>query len=152
MHKSKEDYKAYRRRWSKTPKGKLAAKRNATNRKRWAVRNRPAIRALQKRWRDKVKLEALTHYSAPIPICACCGEPVIAFLTIDHKDGDGAAHRRSLRASSKIGGTGFYFWLKKNGWPPGFQALCYNCNIGKRNGSECPHKLLAANHQLTKIE
>ncbi len=32
-------------------------------------------------------------------------------------------------------------WLKANNFPPGFQTLCHNCNIGKhRNKGICPHK------------
>jgi hypothetical protein len=48
----------------------------------------------------------------------------------------GNKHRR------QIGGCGyFYRWLRKNGFPPGFQVLCYNCNQGKAlGGGVCPHQ------------
>ena len=68
--------------------------------------------------------------------CACCGEAQVLFLTIDHVNNDGAAHR------SKIGNgsSNLYTWLIKNGFPERFQVLCSNCNLGKHlNGGVCPH-------------
>lgn len=71
--------------------------------------------------------------------CACCGESEMAFLSIDHVNNDGAEMRRDGVHSS--GGTAFYQWLVKSGFPPGFQVLCMNCNVGKhRNGGVCPHQ------------
>lgn len=76
-------------------------------------------------------------------ICACCGEAEPLFLQIDHVNNDGADHRRELGydGNGKGGSTRTMFWLKANGFPPGFQILCANCNHGKaRNGGVCPHK------------
>jgi hypothetical protein len=57
------------------------------------------------------------------------------FLTVDHINNDGAAHRKKV-VSAKL-----YTWLEENRFPVGFQILCYNCNMGKaRNGGICPHK------------
>jgi len=68
--------------------------------------------------------------------CACCGTREALFLTIDHIENDGACHRRRVGFS-----TGFLKWLKRNGYPKGFQVLCSNCNHGRhRNGGTCPHK------------
>jgi len=69
--------------------------------------------------------------------CACCGETEPKFLSIDHINNDGAKHKRefNLRTGDEV-----YRWLVKNGFPPGFQVLCMNCNWGKRfNGNVCPH-------------
>lgn len=72
-------------------------------------------------------------------ICACCGETQPMFLGIDHVENDGAELRK--RGVQPRGGTQFYQWLRKNGFPSGYQVLCMNCNIGKhRNGGVCPHK------------
>ena len=71
--------------------------------------------------------------------CQCCGESELMFLTIDHINQDGANHRRELGPSML--GFRFYRWLKQQGFPPGYQVLCYNCNCGSfRNGGICPHK------------
>jgi len=84
--------------------------------------------AYQRQWRQQV----LNHYGRQ---CACCGEANELFLTIDHVNNDGSAHRK------EIGQSAIYRWLVRNGFPPGFQTLCYNCNLGKRvNGGVCPHR------------
>lgn len=71
--------------------------------------------------------------------CACCGESEPTFLTIDHLHNDGAEMRRN--GTHSRGGSAFYQWLRKSGFPAGFQVLCMNCNIGKhRNGGVCPHQ------------
>lgn len=71
--------------------------------------------------------------------CNCCGETESLFLSIDHIDNNGAEERRSgLYAGS---GYGFYRWLRKSGFPPGYQVLCMNCQVGKhKNGGVCPHQ------------
>ena len=70
---------------------------------------------------------ALTHYGAR---CSYCGEYIEPFLTIDHMNNDGAEHRRKLRAGGH-GGHEPCAWLRKNGYPVGFQILCFNCNAAK---------------------
>lgn len=81
----------------------------------------------------RTKLEALNHYGGVK--CSCCGEGIIQFLSIDHINGGGNAHRRENKIRS------IYRWLKRNGYPAGFQVLCHNCNHGKfLNGGICPHE------------
>lgn len=90
------------------------------------VRNR---KAHQKRnLRDKI--QAFARYGKA---CLCCGESNHECLTLDHKDNDGAAHRRQLK------GKPIYRWLRQNKYPSGFQVLCWNCNKAKHFGS-CPHE------------
>lgn len=87
-----------------------------------------------------VRLEALAHYSQGSMACACCGERELAFLTFDHVQRDGAAHRKQMGAKTRgFGNTAW--WLKKHQYPQGIQVLCYNCNCGReRNGGVCPHQ------------
>jgi len=101
----------------------------------WARANRERIAQRAKERR----LEALRRYSStPEPSCACCGEVMLAFLTFEHIGGGGGQHRR------ETGGGGFLSWLRTNGYPPGFEVLCMNCNLGRRvNGGICPHDELA---------
>jgi hypothetical protein len=71
-------------------------------------------------------------------VCACCGEVEPAFLTIDHMNNDGAAHKREFQLHT---GEQMHRWLARNGFPAGFQVLCMNCNWGKRNNyGVCPHQ------------
>lgn len=79
--------------------------------------------------RDIVKESVFSHYGRN---CMCCDEDQLEFLQIDHIDGGGVTHRKSIRKD-------FYTWLKDEKFPVGFQTLCANCNMGKRlcNGV-CP--------------
>jgi len=88
---------------------------------------------LLKRRREEQKKRAYQAYGGK---CTCCGEPNWKFLTFDHVNNDGAAHRR------KIGKNRLYEWLEKNGYPKdGFQLHCWSCNLGKyHNNGVCPHK------------
>ena len=78
----------------------------------------------------KVKLEAIEHYGGK---CACCGEKVVEFLTIDHKGGGGNKQLKSINGAISS-------WLKKHNWPKGFRVLCYNCNCAIGFFGYCPHK------------
>jgi hypothetical protein len=67
--------------------------------------------------------------------CACCGQSELIYLTIDHINGGGNAHAREIGR-----GVALYRWLRRYGFPEGFQVLCANCNHGRaRNGGICPH-------------
>jgi hypothetical protein len=145
----------YMREWIQTEAGKEYKRDRNEYMKEWRKQNPEKFHNTQKRAYQAVRLEALQHYSGKeVPDCRCCGETMIEFLHIDHTKGDGAAHRREIGMAQgimtaeqrkahdvKIAGNGFVYWLKKNGWPEGFQVLCANCNLGKRIGKYCPHEL-----------
>ncbi len=89
------------------------------------------IKLLQSKMRNMAyKMQVIQGYGNQ---CACCGENNSAFLTIDHINGGGSAHRRT---------TGhFYRWLIKNNFPKdNLQLLCMNCNWAKRFLGQCPHQ------------
>lgn len=100
-----------------------------------------AIRAVEsaktKRNQDRCRDEVFAAYGGYK--CRCCGESERLFLSIDHVENNGAEERKSgLYRSS---GTAFYLWLRKSGFPPGYQVLCMNCQVGKhKNGGVCPHQ------------
>lgn len=84
--------------------------------------------------RRDLRLAALQAYGGPEPACNCCGETIPQFLALDHINGGGHKQRKEL------GGGGYWTWLRRNGYPPGFQILCHNCNFGRQiNGGVCPH-------------
>lgn len=68
--------------------------------------------------------------------CSCCGETTPSFLTIDHKNNNGAEHRRSIGRC----GNNLLLWIKKNNFPSEFQILCWNCQWGKKLAGTCPHQ------------
>jgi len=75
----------------------------------------------------KLKLAILSYYSKGTLVCAHCGETDLRVLQIDHIDGNGNEHRRTIGGSGKV----FYRWLKQQEYPKGYQVLCANCNIRK---------------------
>ena len=96
------------------------------------------ILARKREYSRRVRLEVMTQYCGGEPKCACCGERVFEFLTLDHKNGDGAEHRRELKTKNT---EALCRWAKAHGYPPTLQVLCWNCNCGRRvNGGVCPHK------------
>jgi hypothetical protein len=82
------------------------------------------------KWARKVRLDAIRAYGG---FCQCCGETELQFLAIDHIYGGGTLHRKT------IGKQMIFSWLRKNGYPEGFQVLCHSCNLAKGFYGECPH-------------
>ena len=74
--------------------------------------------------------------------CRWCGQGDIDVLCVDHIDNSGAAHRKAQRG---LTGDSMYKWLVRNGYPSGYQILCFNCNTKKellyrrslREGASC---------------
>lgn len=87
------------------------------------ARYKSSYLAQSRRKRASLKQLILDHYG---DICAYCGST--DNLQIDHIDGNGAAHRKEMHI---VAGNGTYAWLKKNGFPEGFQVLCKCCNGAK---------------------
>lgn len=68
--------------------------------------------------------------------CVCCGELEERFLTIDHINGCSKEQRKLEGQGSQL-----YQFLKTRNYPPGYQVLCFNCNMGReKNGGICPHQ------------
>lgn len=97
-------------------------KRLDTNKRRWAA----------------IRSEMILAYGGQ---CQCCGESTQEFLTLDHINGDGAAHRKQFKND---------YWkmfreMSRLGWPKDkYRLLCMNCNhaMGRRNNPDglCPHE------------
>jgi len=87
-------------------------------------------RAAKRRFAYKQRNAVLSAYGGA---CSCCGEDQYEFLAMDHVDGGGTKHIKSLTISLAE-------YLYKNNYPPGFQVLCHNCNLAKGFYGNCPHK------------
>lgn len=124
---------------------------NQETRRAWAIRNTPHLVAKARAWEKdnpgkvnarkraagaRVKREAIDAYGGK---CACCGITDLVFLTIDHVERNGAAHRRELFGAYAGGGERFYRWLRRNNWPEGCRVLCWNCQHATFRGT-CPHQ------------
>lgn len=107
--------------------------------KTWKEENKDWVIKDSKKYRDKLKLDALMAYSNNDVKCDCCGERQLDFLCLDHINNDGAKERESRNYLA-----GIYKWVKKNNYPKnaGLQVLCFNCNMSKRiNNGICIHKI-----------
>jgi len=114
-------------------KSKEAALRcRRKNSKRWYQERikRPGYKEKQHKWskdfRERQRTLVLEHYGNK---CACCGEIIRCFLTIDHKNNDGRKHRKHSDS-----------WIIKHHYPEDLQILCWNCNWGRRMFGVCPHQ------------
>jgi 5-methylcytosine-specific restriction endonuclease McrA len=89
-----------------------------------------------KRTNTIIKIEVLQHYGNGT--CAYCGERSTDKLNIDHMDGQGKRHREHMKANGMSLGTGnqLYYWLRRTGYPEGYQVLCRHCNHAKNNLSD----------------
>jgi 5-methylcytosine-specific restriction endonuclease McrA len=127
----KEKKKQYQLKYKSKPGIKeYYAKKN----REWIAKNRDKYNQAKSKYRFKVKLEVLMHYSKGSLSCAICGyNEDIDALCLDHINDDGAAHRKELGCSSRNdkGGTTIYERFKAKGPFEGLQVLCFNCNAIK---------------------
>ena len=135
---NKEKMHKYRKKWRDKNKEKLKKDVNE-----WRKENPEKYRITHNKnsrdERERKRMKILIHYGGNPPKCACCGETIIKFLTVDHINNDGAKHRKEIY--TKSWGGDITRWLTKNNYPEGFRILCWNCNCGRaHNGGICPHK------------
>lgn len=97
-------------------------------------------------YRDKLRREVIDAYGGA---CACCGETELGFLTVDHPNNDGAAHRLAL-VGVRRAGNHFYQKLRMAGFPPGLRVLCWNCNCARATLGVCPHELARGQDTASK--
>lgn len=88
---------------------------------------RPKMRQYTTESNARRKLEVIQAYGGH---CACCGTEYLPHLTVDHIDGGGTQERRSST-------TNLYARLRAEGFPPGYQVLCFNCNFAKWAQGAC---------------
>lgn len=95
----------------------------------------------KKKWqatcRRNIKVEVLTYYGGGSAKCKCCGEAAVEFLTLDHVAGDGNIERRNGWRAGRL-----WYRLKREGFPPGYRVLCFNCNCARGAFGTCPHEFL----------
>ena len=119
------------------PSGYQVLCHNCNSLKSWPART-SVKRAAKFRLEDALKEETISAYSDGSNRCNGCGRDDIRLLGLDHPAMDGAAHRRSLNV---IGGKQMYRKLRADGFPPGYQILCFSCNLAdylERKSKERP--------------
>jgi hypothetical protein len=88
-------------------------------------------------WREMYKARRVSVLEAYGGKCACCEEPTMEFLGIDHTSGNGAEERSALG-----GTTGVYrkLFAALPALSPGYRVLCHNCNCARGYYGYCPHE------------
>jgi hypothetical protein len=95
-----------------------------------------ASRSINKTYRDRVRLTVLGHYGKDgIPMCRCCNEARIEFLSLDHIKGGGREDRERHTNSQQL-----QIHLIRDGFPEGYRTLCHNCNMSLGIYGYCPHE------------
>ena len=134
----KERTKKYKKKYMQRPYVKAKLKQYLIE---YREKNRPKLRERIKEDSLNVKEEVLGHYSkklsnSDVPCCNCCGEhEFLIFLSIDH-----ITDRKNVTHGKGYTGTQLYRYLRRNGYPSGYQVLCINCNSAKSDSGICPHK------------
>ena len=102
---------------------------------KWQAENKDRRRDINATWRWKARLKIIDAYGGE---CACCGELIPEFLSIDHVKNDGYVKRLNGEQS----GAALYKKLEKLGYPKDdYQLLCMNCNFAKGHFGFCPHEI-----------
>ena len=114
--------------------------------KPWVPRNwdeptRAKRRATERKRKQRRRIQVLSHYcGGNPPFCACCKDPNVEFLCLDHTDGGGNIHRQSIsKSGKKCLGSFMFEWIVINDFPDGFRVLCHNCNSSISLYGYCPH-------------
>lgn len=115
-----------------SPLGRHLPETKARLQAEYRDRHRDTLRQKQRDKRRRLKQETLDVYGNT---CAHCGFSDPRALQVDHIDNSGAVERRSL-GGKNFSGWRFYDWLRKQGWPSGYQTLCANCNLIKHFGDD----------------
>lgn len=123
-------------------KGKGATRADCKNCYNTTLRSKYAANPKQtldrtKRYKLNLKLQFIAAYGGK---CTCCGEHRPDFLTIEHKNNDGKAHRVALIGRNDGGTTKILIAARNAGYPDIYTVLCFNCNIARSLFGKCPHE------------
>jgi hypothetical protein len=103
---------------------------------KWKMTHMKEFLEYQKQLRRRHKMTLIKGYGGK---CTCCGETILEFLTLEHKNKDGKIHRKTKGC---LGSMGTYRDIIRRGFPNECTILCMNCNYAERYGHKCPHKAL----------
>lgn len=138
MRKYRATHKKQISQWKKKRRSKNPEKFKRQSAESY-IRNKQRCLAWIKADYKRKRLLCLNHYSNNDPKCSCCGEKHLEFLTFDHTNNDGAAHRKTL-SKGKYSTGALLRWMIKNNFPSTIQILCMNCNCAKYRYGICPHQ------------
>lgn len=88
-------------------------------------------KATNRRRRQKLKEEVIQAYGGK---CECCGETTPEFLALDHRNGGGSQHRKTVTSPTEMRRL-----VIRMGFPKEYRLLCHNCNQAIGWFGSCPH-------------
>lgn len=124
-----------------SPSGQcIPCRREKEKRSRQTPSRKAKIARAQRVRNNRLKQRCFEAYGGAF--CACCKVEGLVFLTLDHLGNNGGIHRREMQSVSRSLGSGWLFYrdLERQGFPPGYQVLCWNCNAAKHLLGICPHQ------------
>jgi hypothetical protein len=126
----KEQHQSATKKWSQNNKEQMDAYYA-----QWRRENTERIALKNKRYKDKLRDECFAAYGNK---CECCGEVRKEFFAMDHVNGGGGEHRKSVSMLRQA--AGIHKWLRDHGYPKDFRILCHNCNSSRQYYGYCPHE------------
>jgi hypothetical protein len=118
INRNKEKVLEYQAKWREDNKDK-----RRINGREYYNNNQVDISIRRSERHQKNKMECIKHYSGGTMKCAKCEVDNINMLVLDHINDDGHKDRRCVNS--------LYYYLIREGFPPGFQVLCANHNQEK---------------------
>lgn len=107
-----------------------------SRRKKWRDLHKDYISQKEKEKRLDLKFSVFAIYSDAQPKCACCGETIFEFLSLDHINGTGKKYGKKFECQTL---TELLNWITKHNFPRDYRILCYNCNCSIGFNGYCPH-------------
>ncbi len=112
---------------------RLAHKEQIRERDRQRYRRNPALHTQNAiRSNAVARAKFLQMYGVK---CACCGETMEEFLTIEHKLGQTGVRKKESASAA-------YRKAVQDYRPDLYEVLCMNCNHSKGVRGYCPHQLV----------
>jgi hypothetical protein len=112
-----------------------AKQKRAEASRKWIKEHPKQMNEYHRNQQRKLRDAMIAEYGGK---CTCCGENRREFLTLDHKNGDGAEMRRKdgCHHNRKTIAR-----MNREGWDhENFTLLCMNCNFSRGIYGYCPHE------------
>lgn len=114
--------------------------KNPEGKKEYYRIHKTHLNDIKRRHKEEKKMIIFNHYTGGKMQCMCecgCNVSHLKLLTIDHINSDGINDRPMYKGNKLLES------IIERGFPPIYQILCYNCNLGRaRNNRICPLILL----------
>jgi hypothetical protein len=143
MSRYRREHAEYRERVNRGRCARQKLNRVATS-ERWNGWYRKNAENINAKARENARKKRLKIIESLGGKCECCGETYYEFMSIDHRHGDGAAHRKS-RSNGKnisLNSINFYNEVLREiaSGSDRYRILCHNCNMARGFYGRCPHE------------